>query len=219
MRRPFVLVALSVLSMASVAGAEPPPPVKVARSVVVVTPPKIDPLATREETKRLGTLAPADRGKIHAAARSLAARVSQPPRAGEKPKPIELHARDVVTSGGFAAKDVDALVFVVLIQATRDAQEDVRVQTERTKALAAVRACRTMACVSAVQPTEEFGQTSLDAIKETVKDKLDSMSEMGETESLRLQMAMDRVSKLMSTLSNMLKKISDTAQGITQNLK
>jgi hypothetical protein len=30
---------------------------------------------------------------------------------------------------------------------------------------------------------------------------------------------MDRVSKMMSTLSNILKKISDTAQTITQNLK
>lgn len=49
--------------------------------------------------------------------------------------------------------------------------------------------------------------------------RLDSLSEMGEMESLRLQMAMDRQSKMMSTLSNILKKISDTAQSITQNLK
>jgi hypothetical protein len=45
------------------------------------------------------------------------------------------------------------------------------------------------------------------------------MSEMGETESLRLQMAMDRLSKMMSTLSNLLKKMSDTADGITRNLR
>jgi hypothetical protein len=32
------------------------------------------------------------------------------------------------------------------------------------------------------------------------------MSELGEMESLRLQMAMDRLSKFMTTLSNMLKK-------------
>jgi hypothetical protein len=38
-------------------------------------------------------------------------------------------------------------------------------------------------------------------------------------ESLRLQMAMDRMSKMMSTLSNLLKKISDTSQSITQNIK
>jgi hypothetical protein len=52
-----------------------------------------------------------------------------------------------------------------------------------------------------------------------VRQDLDSLSELGETESLRLQMAMDRMSKMMSTLSNLLKKISDTAQSITQNLK
>ena len=38
-------------------------------------------------------------------------------------------------------------------------------------------------------------------------------------ESLRLQMAMDRMSKFMSTLSNLLKKMSDTGSTITQNLK
>ena len=53
----------------------------------------------------------------------------------------------------------------------------------------------------------------------SVKNGLDSMSEMGETESLRLQMAMDRLSKMMSTLSNLLKKMSDTADGIARNLR
>ena len=53
----------------------------------------------------------------------------------------------------------------------------------------------------------------------TVKNKLDSMSEISEMESLRLQMAMDRMSKLMSTLSNLLKKQSETAAAITQNMK
>jgi hypothetical protein len=57
------------------------------------------------------------------------------------------------------------------------------------------------------------------AKKESVKNKLDSMSEMGEMESLRMQMAMDRLSKLMSTLSNLLKKSSSTGQSITQNIK
>ena len=57
---------------------------------------------------------------------------------------------------------------------------------------------------------------SMDNLK---KLKLDSMSEMGEMESLRLQMAMDRLSKMMSTLSNLLKKISDTSSEITQNIK
>jgi prefoldin subunit 5 len=61
--------------------------------------------------------------------------------------------------------------------------------------------------------------TDLDREMQQVRQDLDSLSELGETESLRLQMAMDRMSKMMSTLSNLLKKISDTAQSITQNLK
>jgi len=59
----------------------------------------------------------------------------------------------------------------------------------------------------------------LDASIEQMKSDIDTMSEMGEMESLRLQMAMDRMSKMMSTLSNLLKKISDTSQTITQNMK
>lgn len=60
---------------------------------------------------------------------------------------------------------------------------------------------------------------TLQAIVDDLQGKLDSLSEMGEMESLRLQMAMDRLSKLMSTLSNMLKKSSETAASIVQNLK
>jgi hypothetical protein len=59
----------------------------------------------------------------------------------------------------------------------------------------------------------------LQLVRYSLRARLDSMNELGEMESLRLQMAMDRMSKLMSTLSNLLKKISDTASAITQNLK
>jgi hypothetical protein len=47
----------------------------------------------------------------------------------------------------------------------------------------------------------------------------DSMSEMTEMEQMRMQMAMDRKSKAMQALSNLLKKSSDTAATITSNLK
>ena len=70
--------------------------------------------------------------------------------------------------------------------------------------------------------TLRAGQPSkaeLEASISQVKGDLDSMSEMGETESLKLQMAMDRLSKMMSTLSNLLKKMSDTDQSITNNIK
>jgi hypothetical protein len=54
-------------------------------------------------------------------------------------------------------------------------------------------------------------------------NKLDQVSggSLGDvsTMQMRLQMYMDRSQKVMSTLSNILKKISDTSIGIVQNLK
>ena len=73
-----------------------------------------------------------------------------------------------------------------------------------------------------VEMTAESLANQLDQIAvdlEALKSKRDAKSELGEVESLRLQMAMDRMSKMMTTLSNVMKKISDTAQSITQNLK
>lgn len=61
--------------------------------------------------------------------------------------------------------------------------------------------------------------STLSEMRDEVKGKLDLLSEMGEMESLRLQMAMDRLSKLMSTLSNLLKKASDTDTAMISNLK
>lgn len=49
--------------------------------------------------------------------------------------------------------------------------------------------------------------------------KLDSMNEMSEMNSLRLQMTIDRRSKFISTLSNIMKKISTTQDTLVQNIK
>jgi hypothetical protein len=51
-----------------------------------------------------------------------------------------------------------------------------------------------------------------------LKAELNSMGGATETQ-LRLQMMMDRMSKALTTLSNVLKKMSDTAEQITQNIK
>jgi hypothetical protein len=64
-----------------------------------------------------------------------------------------------------------------------------------------------------------ISKSQLDGAADAIKNQLDSMSELGETESLRLQMAMDRLSKLMAALSNLLKKISDTSDAIIDNMK
>jgi len=47
----------------------------------------------------------------------------------------------------------------------------------------------------------------------------DGIGEAGESESLRLQMAMERLSKMMSTLSSLLQRIGTTDAAIAQDLK
>ena len=71
----------------------------------------------------------------------------------------------------------------------------------------------------ATELTAEHLLNQMESIDSHLKSIRDDLSELGEMESLRLQMAMDRMSKMMSTLSNLLKKTSETAQSITKNLK
>ena len=66
---------------------------------------------------------------------------------------------------------------------------------------------------------QQVTQTAIDGQVFQLKKDLDSMSETGESMSLRLQMYMDRYSKYMSTISNIFKKFSETSNAIIQNLK
>jgi uncharacterized coiled-coil protein SlyX len=43
--------------------------------------------------------------------------------------------------------------------------------------------------------------------------------ELSEAETLRLQSELDRTSKVLDLLSNMMKKISDTSDALVQNIK
>jgi hypothetical protein len=64
-----------------------------------------------------------------------------------------------------------------------------------------------------------FYLLSVAAINDSAKGDLDSMNEMSEMSSMRLQMAMDRRSKFVEALSNIMKKIDSTQETIVQNLK
>lgn len=64
---------------------------------------------------------------------------------------------------------------------------------------------------------EELDDEALDAI--AGGGGRGGMNEMSEMTSLRLQMTMDRRSKFISTLSNIMKKISSTQDTIVSNIK
>lgn len=134
---------------------------------------------------------------------------------------------------GLEEGDIEALVHFAMMQAAKDAREDLKVMMEELKKAKRQKAewrqyrdCRKLYALAVLNDATRIEQLSnllADTLAEfaidEIKRDVDSMSEMGEMESLRLQMAMDRLSKMMSTLSNLLKKISDTAAEITKNMK
>ncbi len=176
-------------------------------------------------------------------------------------------AQYAATLGNLGGGDIEALAFLVLMQAAKSAQEDLKsimahvkdinkqkedlrhahetmqrngvntapVQLDSFKLLlATTKLKKTTNTTTVIRPlkldtahtikatsvsSNKITKPELDAMVDQAKKDMDSMSEMGEMESLRLQMAMDRMSKMMSTLSNLLKKISDTSSSIVQNLK
>lgn len=67
-------------------------------------------------------------------------------------------------------------------------------------------------------PPPDTLEMSIDELEE-LKGKLDSLNEMSEMTSLRLQMSMDRRSKFISTLSQIMKKMSTTQDTLIQNIK
>jgi len=173
------------------------------------------------------------------------------------PEDIKAKTQAYAVLGSMNGQDIEALAFLVMMQAAKSAQEDLKAIMAKVKAinvqkakqrelLSKMQQQRTMTAIQldsfkllqnrtlALQQgrnadsikfvrssgrNQQVSKADIDAMKDKLKSDLDSMSEMGEMESLRLQMAMDRMSKMMSTLSNILKKISKTADDIVQNLK
>lgn len=124
--------------------------------------------------------------------------------------------------GDIGDADVEQIAFVVMLGAARSAQDDLKAILASVKAINAGRRRdgeqgTDLDAVLAVMLTV-YGIQAVHAGR-SLKDDLDLMGELGEAESLRLQMAMDRMSRMMSMLSNTLKKIADTSQSIVQNLK
>ncbi len=70
-------------------------------------------------------------------------------------------------------------------------------------------------------PSRDPGLTvsGLKSLRDDIQGNLDGMNEMSEMTSLRLQMTMDRRSKFIETLSNIMKKIGTTQETLAQNIK
>jgi hypothetical protein len=137
----------------------------------------------------------------------------------EAPAPVDLR----VVSQPDA--DIGAVAFLVLMQAATSAQEDLRAVMALVKAITAAK--KRLREKARPQLPDELDYEAVFHVVATLYAKqlqaemaeLLEKDELSEMDQLRLQMAMDRLSKMMSTLSNILKKMADTASQITQNLK
>ena len=201
----FVLLA----SLGTAAASEPssaPAPALDARATP--TPEAV----VSQQGALVARLRPEARKQLEAAARDYRARLERAANTRATKSPQE-HARDAAASlrGGALGTDIEALALIVMAQAASDAEADLRAvlvelkETQRTK--------------EDLRRFLEYRKQRRAGVKAPLPTGLDSLSELGEMESLRLQMAMDRASKMMSTLANLLKRIADTQSAIAQNLK
>ena len=88
-------------------------------------------------------------------------------------------------------RDIDTLVFLVLMQAANDNQQDLK---------------QLMAQSKSQRPANAAAPSN-------------TMSDMSQEQQLKLQQAMERQSQAEQTISNIMKSMNDTANGILSNLK
>lgn len=123
--------------------------------------------------------------------------------------------------------DVDSMVQWIMFQIAKDSNADLKgmmdeMQNNNKKKREMRNAMNSLKQRIDLCAQGNCGRTSmsqLNAEMDNFKGQLDSLSEMSEQQSLRLQMMMDRRSKMISTLSNIMKKISETSSSIIQNMK
>jgi len=138
--------------------------------------------------------------------------------------------------GSMNANDIEALAFMVLMQAAKSAQEDLKAVMASVKAINAEKAkqrekmnnLNKEKSATAVKTDQQDVQVKKDSpLKFTMSPEMakkmdiqkDELGELTQEQQLRLQMIMDRMSQLEQAISNILKKIADTQNQIIQNMK
>jgi hypothetical protein len=221
MRLPFAPLAFAFVALAPARAlaASPPPPSPVTTRV------SVDQQVARQSSRVLRALTPEARAKVIGAARAVNARFAEKQPPGAKPlDPLHV-AGAAATQAQLQGADITTLAFIVLMQATQDADEDLKQLMEKMRAInafkAALRETRSNvhAAAASLKPTPSMPKSAIDAVARELEKRADSLSDMSEMTQLRLQMLMDRLSKFTETLSNLLKKIEATSDGVVQNMK
>ncbi len=103
--------------------------------------------------------------------------------------------------------DIQALVFIALMESAKGAEEDLRGQLEQLQA------------ANQAKAKQREAHALLQGERQRLAGGKDSVSDMSQMQPLRLQVYAERRNKLYETLSNMMKKAGDTDSTIVGNLK
>ena len=209
-----VALGVSLFTQSQVAIAQPRPARPPVAVQVLPAPATLtqDAVVQRQDVV-YARLKPEAARQLEAAAREYIARVERVPTPGRAPKGPMDHAKDVAATvqNGALGADIEAMALLIMAQAARDAEADLKAMLAEMK-----QANRTK---EELRKHFEYLRAKRAGLFPEKPAGLDAMNELTESQSLRLQMAMDRISKMMATLSNILKKIADTQQTIVQNMK
>lgn len=233
MLRRVLPVLIAVMALAPAAAADVPNAPPPAPAAVGAADAQTKAAIEKQRLRFAAAMRPEFRTRVLSAARLLDQRLDAPVPPGGRPLDALQSARQIVTDGqsfsgiGGPSGDIEAVVFIVLMEATKSSEDDLQSIMAQVKATDAAKAClrasadRAVArrCMDAIVPTPPVTQAALDTLLGPAKVDPGALADMSQMLSQRLQMTMDRISKLMATLSNVLKKISDTDSSIVQNLK
>jgi hypothetical protein len=217
----FVLTASARVSNAEVATATKPVAAKPATRALTSRQLKTLDAVEKHRVRLTAAASDATKAKLQPAVAKVQMRAAAtlPP---EERLDLLVDAKDAVYAsfGKLPDSDIEALTYLVLMEASKSAREDLKSVMASVKAINDAKRClRKKTCVGQVKARKDLSAAQIDVIVHAMTESKDALSELGETESLRLQMAMDRMSKLMSTLSNLQKKMADTSATVISNLK
>lgn len=139
------------------------------------------------------------------------------------------------TLGNLNDADIEAIAFLVLMQAAKSAQEDLKSVMGEVKSINNNKAAQRQQAGmlkkssaninSTVKPeyrvadSLKTSKTNLALKTADLKDKKDNMNDVSSEQQLKMQMTMERRSKMTEAISNLMKKVSETEQSVIQNLK
>ena len=113
--------------------------------------------------------------------------------------------RTINSLKGMSNNDIEGITVLIMVQASEDADTDLK---------------RLVLGMSRGNEQKQEQQTTMQTVSvNNVKNKTRSIEEINSMQNLKLQMIMERKSRMAEEISNVMKKISGIQQNIINNLK